>query len=431
MSAAPMATNSRGASGDRHVSIDAVRGFAVLGILLMNIVGMGLPSFAYLDPTYAGGSTGADLWTWAVNNVLTDGKMRALFTMLFGASAVLIAERAEGGQPGPLQTHYRRMFWLFVFGMVHAYFLWWGDILVTYAVAGLVIFPFRKLDARAQIAVGVAILAALLAKNAFEANQLIALHDAAAAPGAPAAVVKAWQEASQSVIVPPGMKAAELAGFGGGFMDALKARATMSLLMQLVLAPPDALPEAVGQMFVGMGLFRMGFFTLGWSNRAYLAMIAVGYLVAAPATAWIAMKIHQDGFEALSLHRWEVWQQVSRPLIALAHASVLLLIVRSGAAQPVVDRLAAAGRMAFSNYLMTSIITTLVFCGFGLGLYGKLSRFQELAVVAGVWVFILAWSKPWLARFHYGPFEWAWRSLVRWSPQPFVRRRSGPATAAA
>ena len=83
------------ASAERHLSIDAVRGFAVLGILLMNIVGMGLPSFAYLDPTYAGGSTGADMWTWAVNNVLTDGKMRALFTMLFGASTVLIADRAE------------------------------------------------------------------------------------------------------------------------------------------------------------------------------------------------------------------------------------------------------------------------------------------------------------------------------------------------
>jgi uncharacterized protein len=110
---------------------------------------------------------------------------------------------------------------------------------------------------------------------------------------------------------------------------------------------------------------------------------------------------------------------------------VLLLIVRSGAAQGVVNRLAAAGRMAFSNYLMTSIITTLLFCGFGLGLYGRLSRFQELAVVAGVWVFILAWSKPWLERFHYGPFEWAWRSLVRRSPQPFVRRRPAPATAPA
>ena len=136
-------------------------------------------------------------------------------------------------------------------------------------------------------------------------------------------------------------------------------------------------------MFLGMALFRLGFFTLKWSSRAYAATIAVGYLLAAPATAWLAWTIGESHFEPLTLNRLEAWQQVTRPLIGLAHASVLLLIVRAGAAQAVVNRLAAAGRMAFSNYLMTSIITTLVFCGFGFGLYGKLSRFEELAVVAG------------------------------------------------
>jgi uncharacterized protein len=419
------------AVGDRHLSIDAVRGFAVLGILLMNIVGMGLPAFAYIDPTYAGGSTAADLWTWAINNVLTDGKMRALFTMLFGASAVLIAERAEGGRPGPMQTHYRRMFWLFVFGMVHAYFLWWGDILVTYSLAGLVIFPFRKLRPAWLLAIGVAVLAALLGLNLFEARELAAMHAAATARGATPGAIKAWQEASQLVAPSAAMKAQELAGYRGGFVDALRVRALAARLLQTYLMPTNEIPEAIGQMFVGMALFKSGFFTLRWSSRAYLTMIAVGYLLAVPVTAWIAWMIWAARFEPLTLNRLEDWQQVSRPLIGLAHASVILLLVRSGAAQAVVSRLAAAGRMAFSNYLMTSIITTLVFCGFGLGFYGKLSRAQELIVVLGVWTFILVWSKPWLERFHYGPFEWAWRSLVRWSPQPFVRGRAGPAAAAA
>jgi len=426
-----MLATSTATGAERHISIDAVRGFAVLGILLMNIVGMGLPAFAYIDPTYAGGATGADFWTWAVNNVLTDGKMRALFTMLFGASAVLIAQRAEGGTPGPLQTHYRRMFWLFVFGMLHAYFLWWGDILVTYALAGLVIFPFRKLDWRAQVGVGVAVLGALLAFNLFEARELAAMHAAAAAPGATPAALKAWQEASQLVAPSAELKAQELAGFGGGFMDALQARAQVAKLLQVYMMPTSEIPEAIGQMFLGMALFRRGFFTLGWSNRGYLAMVAIGYLLAAPATAWTTWMIQHSGFEPLTLNRLEAWQQISRPLIGLAHASLILLMVRAGVARGVVTRLAAAGRMAFSNYLMTSIITTLVFCGFGLGLYGKLSRFEQLAVVAGVWIFILAWSKPWLERFHYGPFEWAWRSLVRWSPQPFLRGRERPAPAGA
>ena len=414
----------------RHVSIDAVRGFAVLGILLMNIVGMGLPSFAYIDPTYAGGSTGADLWTWAVNNVLTDGKMRALFTMLFGASAVLIAERAEGGRPGPAATHYRRMFWLFVFGMIHAYFLWWGDVLTLYAVAGLVIFPFRKMPPKLVLGLGAAILLGLLVKNLIEAGHLEALRAAASLPGASADAVKAWQEASVSVIIPPEVKAQEIAAYRGGFVDALQARAQMAMLLQLVLNPRDGLPEAIGQMLIGMSLFRMGFFTLGWTTRAYGLLIAAGSLVAAPITAWLAWKIVQADFDPLALHRLEVWGQAPRPFIALAHAGVVLLIVRAGTAPGLIERLAAAGRMAFSNYLMTSIITTFVFCGFGLGLYGKLSRFEQLAVVAGVWAFILIWSKPWLARFHYGPFEWAWRSLVKWSPQPFVRGGIKPAVVA-
>ena len=408
-------------AGDRHVSIDAVRGFAVLGILLMNIVGMGLPTFAYLNPTYAGGSEGADLWTWAINNVFTDGKMRALFTMLFGASAVLIAGRAEGQTPGPAQTHYRRAFWLFVIGMFHAYFLWFGDILTCYAVAGLFIFPFRKLNPRLLIGVGAVILIALLTHNVLLSQHLDALKAAATAPGATPAALKAWADAAQVIDPPAAMAAQEIAGFGGTFMQALKARANVAMLMQLVLLPTDGLPEAIGQMFVGMGLFQLGFFTLGWSSRAYRLMIGFGYLVAAPFTAWLSYKIWQTGFEPLKLHNLEVWQQSTRPFIALAHASVLLLIIRAGMFTRLTERLAAAGRMAFSNYLMTSIITSTIFCGYGFGLYGKLSRFEQLAVVLGVWAFILIWSKPWLARFHYGPFEWLWRSLVKWSPQPFVK----------
>lgn len=410
------------ASAERHLSIDAVRGFAVLGILLMNIVGMGLPSFAYIDPTHAGGATGADFWTWAVNNVLTDGKMRALFTMLFGASTVLIAERAEGRRPGPFQTHYRRMFWLFVIGMAHAYLLWFGDILVPYALAGLVIFPFRRIRIRSQAIVGVAILLALLGYHLLETHMLEQIHAAAHAPGASPQALAAWAEIRMLVDPPAEMAAQQIAGFGGGFMEALQARAYIVRLLHSTILLTDEIPEAIGQMFIGMALFRSGFFTLGWSRRAYEATMAVGYLVAAPVTAVLAWMIWKSGFEPLALHRLEVWQAPTRPFVALAHGALMMRLVQAGIWGGLVERLAAAGRMAFSNYLMTSIITTFVFCGFGLGLFGKLSRFEQLYVVAGVWAFILLWSKPWLARFHYGPFEWIWRSLVQLSPQPFVKR---------
>ena len=250
--------------GERHLSIDAVRGFAVLGILLMNIVGMGLPAFAYINPVYAGGHQGADLWTWAINNVLTDGKMRGLFTMLFGASTILIAQRAEGGVPGPWRTHYSRMFWLLVIGMLHAYLFWFGDILVCYALAGLVIFPFRKLDVRVQFAIGGAILAALFGFHLFETSQILAIHDAAMAPGAPESALQAWREIAQLIDPPAAQAAEQIAGFRGGFMEALQARSTVAMILQTTLLPTDEIPEAIGQMFIGMALFRTGFFTLGW-----------------------------------------------------------------------------------------------------------------------------------------------------------------------
>ncbi len=414
------------AAEERFQSIDAVRGVAVLGILLMNIVGMGLPAFAYLDPSYYGGHTGADLWTWAVNNVFTDGKMRSLFTMLFGASTVLIASRAEGKSPGPWQTHYSRMFWLLVIGVIHAYFLWWGDILVCYAIAGLFIFPFRKLNALVQIGVGVAILVALMAFLVWQDSQIRELYAAVHGPHPAAALMAQWNEMSIMVAPPAALAQQEIAQFTGGFSSALGARAFLAQIMQFGFLPTDGIPEAIGQMFIGMGLFRLGFFTLKWSNRAYGTMIAVGYLIAAPVTAWLAWRIWQSGFDPMVRQSLMTWQGATRTLIALAHASVLLLIIRAGWIQALVNRLAAAGRMAFSNYLMTSIITTLVFTSPGLALYGHFSRFGQLIVVAGVWAFILIWSKPWMERFHYGPFEWVWRSLVRLRPQPFVKGRTQP-----
>jgi len=413
--------NASSANDGRILSIDVVRGMAVLGILLMNIVGMGLPTYAYINPIYAGGTEGADFWTWAINNVLTDGKMRALFTMLFGASAVLIAGRAESGTGlGPAQTHYRRVFWMFVIGMIHAYFFWFGDILVTYALAGALVFPLRRLSPPLLLGLGAGILAALFAWHLYDVGQARALMAAATAPGASEALRAAWAEASQTYVMPPGFADQEIALFRGGFLDALEARARIASLLQ-VLIPFDAGPEAIGQMLLGMGLFRLGFFSLGWSTRAYLAVMVFGYAVAVPFTASMTWLIHQSGFEPVRLHELEVWQSITRPFIALAHASVLLLIVRAGLFRGLVSRLEAAGRMAFSNYLMTSVITSLVFCGYGLGLYGHLSRAGQLWVVAGVWALILLWSRPWLARFRYGPLEWVWRSLVQWKRQPFRR----------
>jgi uncharacterized protein len=263
----------------------------------------------------------------------------------------------------------------------------------------------------------------------WQSAQLAALRAAAMAPGASQETDNAWREAGFLVRPPDSLGQQDLAGFGGGFMAALKQRTFLANLMEMVIMVPGTYVEAVAQMLIGMGLFRLGFFTLRWSTRGYLIAAAIGYLIGVPATAWMAWKIWSSGFDSMVLHDLGVWSALPRPFIAVAHASAVMLVVRSGAVRWLVDRFAAAGRMALSNYLGTSIVTTLVFCGFGLGLFGKLERWELYVVVAGVWVLILLWSKPWMERFHYGPFEWAWRSLVQWKPQPFAKggRKLAPA----
>lgn len=416
---------------ERIATLDAVRGFAVLGILLMNIVSMGLPAYAYVDPSYWGLEGAADLTAWRLNYILADGKMRALFTMLFGASMLLIAERAESqvasGGMGPAETHYRRIFWLFVFGMIHAWLFWYGDILVHYAIAGALIFPIWRWRVPGLVAVVVAMAALQLALNLGHHASLDALRDAARAPGASVEAVAAWQEALRQEVPGRADAEAEIRDYRGGFGDALAARVPMTTLFQTVFIPLG-LPELFLFIALGMILFRTGFLTGRWSSRAYAAVIAAGYLIAVPLMIPIAAWNAAADWDPVLLPLTDSLSLVLRPFIALAHAALVILWLRSGRAAWLARRLTAAGRMAFSNYLGTTLVTTTLFYGYGFGLFAVLSRAELYVVVLGVWLVILLWSEPWLRRHRYGPLEWVWRSLARGelvpNAKPAIARQS-------
>src|SRR5262249_35868540 len=138
---------------ERIVSIDTLRGVALLGILLINIIVFGLPGSAFSIPINAGGHTGLNLAFWYANQIFFEDKMRALFSMLFGAGVVLLTQRVEGRGLRSRGVYYRRTLWLVVFGLLHAYFIWIGDILYSYGVAGLILFPLRKLRPAALLAI--------------------------------------------------------------------------------------------------------------------------------------------------------------------------------------------------------------------------------------------------------------------------------------
>jgi uncharacterized protein len=408
-------------TGDRITTIDAVRGVAVMGILLMNIVAFGMPGAAYGDPTFYGGSSGANWAAWAVNYVIADGKFRALFTMLFGASTVLIAERAVAAGQSPARVHYARMVWLFVFGMIHAYLIWYGDILVLYAVCGSVMFAAWRWPPRLLLTTGIALLLIQLAVGLSTYHAIKTLRTDAAQPGAPAAVVEDWTNIRDTINPPPALRDAELANYRGGYHDNLTQRAPTALLFQTQLEPLS-LPDTLALIAIGMALFRLGFFSGAWPMRRYAIIAGIGYAIAIPPDLvlmeWVTRSNH-SGVIALLTDAFHL--SILRPPIALAHASMIIMIAKSGDVLKLTERVSAVGRMAISNYVGTSILCTTLFYGFGFGLFGYLERWQLYPVVGGVWIIMLAWSKPWLDRFRYGPLEWLWRSLARWQWQSMRR----------
>lgn len=401
--------------------LDAIRGVAVMGILLLNIVDMAMPGYAYYDPTYYGGADGVNFLAWALNYALFDGKMRGLFTLMFGASTALIAERALQSGGNPVRVHLLRMFWLFVFGMIHVWLIWYGDILVLYSVCGAIAFFAWRWSTRALVMTGVALLLLKLVLGGLAYTSMEQVQRKAEAPNASVEAVEEWRDL-QAELSPPSVES-QLEGYRGSYADALAARIPVTIHI-LIVAHPLAIPDTLGLILIGMALFRLGFFSGAWSPRTYRRIAGWGYVVCLPLYVPLIIWNVRADFSPITLHLTEaIHLTLLRPWLALAHASMVVLFMQSHHARWLADRLIAAGRAAFSNYLGTSIVCTLLFNGYGLGWYGHLERWQCYGIVVVVWALILLWSKPWLDRFAYGPLEWLWRSLARGERQPFLKSR--------
>jgi uncharacterized protein len=188
---------------------------------------------------------------------------------------------------------------------------------------------------------------------------------------------------------------------------------TDGLFDPLVLFAQSA-AETLGLMALGMILFRNGFLTGGWTRERYRRFMIRAYAIGIPPLCALAAWSWASGFDpAVALGNFIAWSMPFRIAVMLGHAALLMLIINRFIDHPMIARVEAAGKAAFTNYLGTSILMTGIFYGWGLGLYGELSRWQVYLFVPLVWVIMLLWSKPWLDRNRYGPLEWLWRSLAR------------------
>jgi uncharacterized protein len=414
---------------ERISAVDVLRGFALLGILLMNIEGFGLPDDGLADVRNARSPLDPDRLTWVVVAVLFEGKMRALFSMLFGAGVILYTERASrrGDSVRIADLYYRRTLWLLAFGLVHAYFIWSGDILYSYALGGLLLFPFRTLSARALIASGVIMLAVtvpaqlLKARHLERARALAAEARAAEKAGKPLSREQRkardeWKDALDDARPDPGDVAEEVEAHRGGYWKLFQYRRPDVVEGQSRSYYTDTFWDTTGMMLVGMGLMKLGVFAGTWPPRFYGAMAALGLGIGLPT--FMAMILIADDLEPVAVARALALYQPGRLASALGYAGLVLLVVRRGWLRPLTARLAAVGRMALSNYLGTSVACSILFDGYGFGLFGRLHRHQLYGVVLAIWAVQLVVSPIWLRRFRFGPVEWLWRSLTYGKPQP-------------
>lgn len=396
---------------DRLVSLDFIRGIAVMGILWANIVVFGQPWAAYMYPDAFMVPHGeASNWLWVVQFVLIDGKMRGLFTLLFGAGMMLFMEKAWArGATRWLQA--RRLFWLFGFGLIHFYFIWRGDILVLYSVVGFAAMACLRWTAKSQLVVGLLgyAVGAIMFFGAMFFPYLVADTEL----GNQAAYVEMREDLADQRATELEEGIAETAIIASGsYADYVSHNFTehgsdpFSMLLIFGL-------ETFPLMLIGMALYRMGLFGGGTDSRKLRIWGWTGVIVGSALTLPIALWAMGEGFTYWgTLAAFMGLSPLPRLPVVLGLLALLALWAPIAASGWLGERVVAAGRMAFSNYLGTSIVMLLVFHGWAGGLYGQLGRPELYLVVAMTWALMLLWSKPWLERFRYGPLEWLWRCLT-------------------
>jgi len=395
---------------DRIVALDALRGFALLGILVINIWLFGMPTVASFNPTLYGEFTGVNYLAWAVSHVFFEQKFVTLFTFMFGAGMVLFLEsKARKDQPGR-RLHLSRTFWLLVIGLGHAYLLWWGDILVFYALCGfLVVWVWRWRPGR-QLVLGTVMFAVPSALYLLVGVGYLSLGTEERAGLEEGLLAKFGAERSPE---------REIEIYQGGWLEQMTHRAPVVFEAHTIGFLFEAFWMLGGLMIVGMALYNWGLISNQRSTRFYRRVfVGVGGLGLALVLAgvWVREEVAWETVPVLTLaFQFNYWGAL---FLATGYLAGIMLLCRRFQEGIVVRALAAVGRTAFTNYLLQTVIATSIFYGHGLGLFGQLSRVELLGVVVLIWAIQIPLSMWWLERFRFGPIEWLWRTLTYRKRQP-------------
>ena len=386
---------------NRIHTLDLLRGFAVLGILIMNITSFSQISIAYMNPKIGGGLEGYNQYFHAFNYIFADTRFMSIFSILFGAGVVLFTQRIEAKGKRVNALHYKRMFWLLIFGLIHAYFIWAGDILVTYAICGILVFFFRKKSIQKLF-----ILAVILFLVPISFNFMTYY-------GMPAVELEstfAFFDPSAEEI------ASQTKAMRGSYLKQMPLRVDDAIQIQTIGFIIEMFWRSCAMMFLGMILYRKGILSAEKSTVYYKKFMWVGFI---PGLILSGIGLSQSyDFEWNAAYIMNIganYKFVSGLFMALGYIGLVIWCYKKGILKKFQNRLQATGRMAFTNYIGMSVICTLIFNGHGLGLFGMFDRLQQFLIVISVWVLILILSPLVLKNYRFGPLEWLWRKLTYFS----------------
>ena len=424
---------------DRIRSLDSLRGIALLGILLMNIPVFALPE-RFTD-VFHHHIHDHNFWMHAIVTVLFEGKMRALLSMIFGAGILLFVARKEQAGLAYKNLFVKRMIWLVIFGLIHAHLmLWTGDILYFYGIIGLIAFLFRHMRPKyLAMCVPIVAIAGLLLSILFYQSirqkrldylkvEILLKHGRTLNAGQ-RKTVTSWNDVQKEFIPDAQQIAAHTHLMKSGY------KAVAGYIRPLARDAqtkyfPYVLGDILAFMLLGMALYQWGFFSGEWSARNYCQTLIAGYGLGLPLViySYYQSYLRAPGPDAF-IHYMEnhpvIWTDMIYPfqriLLGIAHASLLMLIIRSPLWISFTKRLAAVGQMAFTNYMMQTLFCTLTFFGYGFNYFAEIEFYELYYIVGLIWVFQLIFSPIWLRYFLFGPLEWLWRSLTYGELQPMRR----------
>ena len=386
-------------STNRIDSLDLIRGVAILGILVMNITSFSQIGMAYLNPKLGAGIEGINGWIHSFAFLFADMRFMSMFSILFGAGMMLFVQNIEQKGMKSVKYHYKRMFLLLGFGLIHAHLIWLGDILVPYAICGGLVFFIRNWSTK-----GLVTLASILFMIPVVMNLLTYYTLSSVELGEIYGGI--WNPESSEMLK-------EIQAYQSSYLGQMEARSQGAYFLETFQFISEGLWRYSAMMITGIILYRLDWFRAIKGGAYYLrfglVFLITGIVISASGLYLYYERLWEGAWCMTVGHQFTY---IASFFMALSYIAILVFWSTVGRGRRLQNLLKKVGRMAFTNYIFSSVVCTFIFYGHGLGYFAQFDRVQQWGVVLFVWMLILLLSNWVMKRYKQGPLEFIWRKLT-------------------